>query len=260
MKPERVETIYNELADLVVELDRDPVGRGPGYIQDLISKTRGFLNKTSVYHQEVMREQYELERDLVAQEAAFDVSSDALLADDNRVTRLPNIDDRKAMINLILREDRVKIQDLKRRVRELGMIEKVIKSRQKELDNTMAAIRMQKSLMDTEVRAGSFYGDETNTSRNRSGIVTTQDDIDDDELTRLLEGEMPSIELSGPSAETSTAQPAESAVESAPEEAPQPVVAAPAEEPKTPVNVSDEDPDISKFLDGDDLSDILNSV
>lgn len=256
MKPERVEAIYEELSQLVVELDRDPVGRGPAYIQDLISKTRGFLNKTSFYHQEVMREQYVIERDLVAHEAAYEVSSDALLADDHRVTRLPNIDDRKAMINLILREDRIVIQDLKRRVRELGMIEKVVKSRQKELDNTMAAIRMQKSLMDTEVRAGSFYGDESDASRN-SGARPSMSvvDIDEDELSRILGDDAVLTPSSAPPA----AQ-AESAVEVAEEETPQPLVGSEVAEPNAPEIADEEDPTISKFLDGEDFSDVLDGL
>jgi hypothetical protein len=251
MKPERVEAIYSELETLVIELAADPASLGPGYLQDLISRTRGYLNKTSIFQQEILREQYILEREMVALEAAYEVSSDALLADDNRVTRLPNIDDRKAMINLILREEKVRILDLKRQIRDLSFVEKVVKHRHKELDNTMAALRMQKSLMDTEVRTGSYYGDESEASRNRGSARIRTDDIDEDELSQLL-GDVLVSQDSAP-----TAQVLEEAETSPVEPTPQSVGEIAVDGP----NSNSEDPDISKFLDGDDdLDAILNSV
>jgi hypothetical protein len=254
MKPERVEAIYAELDVLVVELAKDPGALGPQYLQDLISRTRGFLNKTSLFLSEVHREHFVLERELVAFESAYEVSSDELLANDHRVTRLPNIDDRKAMINLILRDERITILKLKTQIRELSFIEKVIKHRHKELDNTMGAVRMQKSLMDTEVRTGAYYGDENEVSRNR-GARPPVDDIDEDELAKLLGDdtlEMVAIPDAAPEPE--------SAAESAALEPPQPVVETIPEEPKVEEPAVEEDTDISKFLEGDDFSDVLNSL
>lgn len=248
MKLERVEAIYGELEGMVVELSPDPGARGVGYIQDLISKTRGYLNRTSLFYLETVHEHQNLERELIAREAAYELSSDTLLAEDERVIRLPNIEDRRAMISTILRDEKTIILNLKRDIRELGFVEKVIKHRHKELDNTVAALRVQKSLMDTEVRAGAFYGDETETSRNKSRgkstSIITSSDIDEAELAALLGEDVP---------QTATAPTDESAVE----ESAQPVVGAREEEPKG----EPEDPDISKFLDGDsDLDDILNSL
>jgi len=260
MKPERVEAIYAELDVLVVELAKDPGALGPQYLQDLISKTRGFLNKTSLFLSEVHREHFVLERELVALEAAYEVSSDELLANDHRVTRLPNIDDRKAMINLILRDERIAILKLKTQIRELSFIEKVIKHRHKELDNTMGAVRMQKSLMDTEVRTGAFYGDENEVSRNRGGgRPSLGEDIDEDELARLLGDETLGITTPVEPVVEPEAQ-MESAAQSAAEEAPQPVVESIVEEPKSGEPADKEAEEITKFLDGDDFSDVLNSI
>lgn len=246
MTPERVEEIYNELVTLVVELDADPTARGPAYLQDLISKTRGYLNRTSLLVHEVHRERHQLERRLDACETAFQASSDELLADDSRVTRLPNIDDRRAMINLLLRTERAEINDLKRQVKELGFVEKAVKHRHRELDNTVSSIRMQKSLIDTEIRTGAVYGDESDTSRGSAyGPGGVSADIDEDELARLLDGD--------PTAPTESA-PAEA------EEAPQPVVEAPKEEPKPQEKTTKEEDEFTQFLDGEDLSGFLETV
>ncbi len=252
MKPERVEEIYNELVTLVIELDADPTARGPAYLQDLISKTRGYLNRTSLLLQEVFRERHGLERELDAYETAFQASSDELLADDARVTRLPNIDDRKAMINLLLRDDRAKITDLKRQIKDIAFVEKAVKHRHRELDNTVSSIRMQKSLIDTEIRTGAAYGDESDTSRGTaygSGIAS---DIDEVELARLLDG----------GSETPAPTSVETSVEDAIvlEESPQDVVVDVKDEPKVQEKASEKEDEFSKFLDGEDYSDLLNNV
>lgn len=186
MDPERIENIYNELSTLVIELDINPAARGPLYLQELISRARGFLNRTSLLTQEVHREKHLLERDLDAHKTAFSASSDELLAEDVRVTRLPNIDDRKAMINILLKDDRAKIADLERQIKELGFVEKAVRNRHKELDNTVSSIRMQKSLIEVELRTGAYYGDENDTSRGGVYRKTQDPGISDDELATLL--------------------------------------------------------------------------
>lgn len=191
MDEKRVAEVYDELSVLVVELDPDPVARGPGYLQDLIAKVRGYLNRVSVFTQEAHRERHGLERQRDGLQAAFDVEADRLLSEDKRVARQPNIDDRKAMINLIMSEERREIQQVERELRSLGHVEKAIRHRQKELESTMSAIRLQRSLIQAELRTGSFYGDETETSRGdawgkKSSQPTDDLELDPEELSALV--------------------------------------------------------------------------
>ena len=119
MELKRVEEIYSEMGAFVVELDPNPAARGPQYLQDLISKTRGYLNATMFFLQEVLQERHRKEMELESQETAFDVSSDELLAEDRRVTSLPSIDDRRAMIKVILHKERREIKQLQREILEV---------------------------------------------------------------------------------------------------------------------------------------------
>src|SRR5512142_198575 len=183
MTPERIESIYTELGTLVIELDADPASRGAGYLQDIISKTRGMLNRVSFFLREVHKEIHALTIELDATEAAFQVSSDELLTSDKRVKDLPALEDRKAMINIILKDDRLNIQTLSLQIKELGFVENTIKHHHKYLDNTMSAIRLQKSLVDAELRTGSFYGDEAKASRGHVGVSEA---MSEDELNRLM--------------------------------------------------------------------------
>lgn len=223
MKLDRIEEILDRLPELVVELDPNPIARGPLYLQDLIAKVRGMLNETGVYLQEVLRAGSALESQLEALSVAFQVSSDELLASDQRVTHLPAVQDRLAMINVILRDQRREILELKKQVNDIGYVEKAIRHRHRELESTMSAIRLQRSLIQTELRTGSFYGDESDTSRGEGTwgrkAPSQDDDIDEGELRRLL-GDLESNE----DAEEETTE-----GEASSEEAPTEVAEAPKE-------------------------------
>lgn len=188
MRDEHIAEIYTALEGLVVELDPDPNARGPGYLQDLISKTRGFLNRTSHYLHEVLREVHAEEMALEALESAFQVASDELMSNDRRVSGLPSIQDRLAMVNVLLGAERREITTRKRVLKNLGHVERVIRHRHKELENTMSAIRLQRSLLETEIRTGSFYGDESEQSRGSrwAKASATQVDVSEDEIAQLL--------------------------------------------------------------------------
>lgn len=189
MDQDRIDHIYNTLEGFVIELDPDPVVRGPAYLQDLISKTRGYLNTVSMFTQEVHRETHHLESQLDAQQSVFDIQADELLSNDNRVRNLPAVEDRLAMINLLLSEDRRAIETLKREIKSLGHVAKAIRHRQRELSATMSAIRLQNTLIQAELRTGAFYGDENNASRGnawgKGGSMT--EDIDASELDGIFD-------------------------------------------------------------------------
>jgi len=161
MNPQRVLQILDRLPKLVVELDPDPTSRGPAHLQKAIFTTRSYLNETGVMIQEVLRHLGTLESDLNARETLFQIRSDDLMATDKRVKALPAVRDREAMINVIEREARAEILKLGQRIREAQAIEKAIRHRHRELEHTMSAIRLQRSLIQTEIKTGAFYGDET---------------------------------------------------------------------------------------------------
>ncbi len=189
MTPKQIEEIYERLPTLVVELAPDPSSRGPAHLQSLISRVRGYLNETGIYIQRVIKAKADLESELEAQQVAFQISSDELLAEDRRVTRLPAIRDREAMINLLLRDDRKIILLLTKQVNDISYVEKAVRHRHRELEHTMSAIRLQRSLIQTELKTGSFFGDEGEESRGSTWgrKPPTDTDIDEEEIERLMD-------------------------------------------------------------------------
>jgi hypothetical protein len=180
MKLERVTEIYDLLPTYVITLDPDPRSRGPAYLADLIAQCRNHLNAVGFLQHEVHREKHVVARDLRAHEAAFQVSFDEHLANDERVRRLPSIEDRKATVNLFLRTERQQIEDLRRILSDLEMVDKAIRHRHKELTSTMAEIKLQRSLIQDEIHTGAMYGDE------RIRGVSVEDPIDTTVLDEAL--------------------------------------------------------------------------
>lgn len=258
MDEARVHEIYEELGKLVVELPRDPGSLGPTYFQDLISRVRGYLNQSSVYLTEVLREQHHEEMDLEALEAAFQISSDDHMANNRQVSTLPAIQDRVSMVNVLLASERRAIVAKKRILKNLSHVEKVIRHRHKELENTMSAIRLQRSLFETEIRTGSSYGDESDQSRGsrwgRAG-ARPEEDMTEEEIAKLIEDEL----ATGTSPERPAAETLDTEIADLLEEAEkagtfeaQPVVESPAEnhngQGSPPAPVEEEDADIRRFL------------
>ena len=180
MNVDRVKQIYEEIEGYGITLSRDPGSLGPKYLQDQIATCRNHINNVSHIMLEVHREKHNLASELHSMETLFALESDNLLATDERVSRLPSINDRKAAINLFLRERIQFISDLKAKIQDLDYVEKAVKHRHKELRDTMSEIKLQRSLVRDEIDTRSFYGDE------RPSEGATKDDMSEDEIEATL--------------------------------------------------------------------------
>lgn len=168
MEPARIEAIYEELGKYSVDLSADAWSLGPRHIHELISRTRGFINSVTFILQEILQERQRLDREKHAAESVFSLESDRLLAENDHVRRMPAIDDRKSTINVLLRDHVRRIQELTSQLLDLSYVEKVVKTRYSELKATMSDIKAQRALIRDAIDSGSYYGDETETSRGTS--------------------------------------------------------------------------------------------
>jgi len=176
---ERVEAIFKEMDQLVIELQSDPSCLGPEYFQDLIATCRNYLNRVGLVLNELNRERLAVSSEVRRLEALYELEHDELLANDQTVKELgASIEDRKAAVGWRLRHQRAALNDAKARQHGLNAVHKVVAFRNKELHATMAAIRDQKRLVLSEIRSGSFYGDERPVSRpgeDDGGGVSAED-------------------------------------------------------------------------------------
>lgn len=179
MKDERVQQIYEEIQRYTLTLASDPTAAGPRYLQDLIATCRNYVNSVSRILLEVHREKHQLSHDLSGETTLYEVESSELLANDERIKRLPNINDRKASIDVLLRKRLETIARLKRQIQDLDYVEKAVKHRHRELKDTMAEIKLQRSLLRDELDTNAFYGDERTNQ-------PPADDMGPEEIERIL--------------------------------------------------------------------------
>lgn len=192
MKIERVKAIYDEISQFEITLEADPRSLGPLYLQNVISTCRNYLNSVSRFQLEAHREKQELTRSLRAAETAYEVAFSEILSNDERVRRLPSIEDRKATANTMLRDQLSDINTIKSQVLDLEYVEKAIRHRHKELTCTMGEIKLQRSLIRDEIDSGAMYGDERRSDHERGdGATPLGDDINEAELDALLNQEEP---------------------------------------------------------------------
>lgn len=156
----RVDAIFTEMESFVLELASDPGALGPQYFQEIIAECRGYLNRVSLVVSEINRERLSVSSELRQTEALYSLRYDDLIANDDRVKTLANIDDRKSTAGYLLRELKGKINELKDKMHALDSVYKVVSYRNRELHATMTAIKDQRRLMQTEIETGAFYGDE----------------------------------------------------------------------------------------------------
>jgi hypothetical protein len=169
---------------LRIDLPTDPADLDPDFLKEKISLCRNYLNEVGHYWQDALIREASLAVELDALEAAFEIRSNELLSTDPSVAARPSIADRHATIATILRDERQRIAHLKGEILRLSHVKRVVKFRKGELDNTMGALRLQRSLLRDQVRTGAFYGDESETSRGRP--LDPADGLNADELEALI--------------------------------------------------------------------------
>jgi hypothetical protein len=253
MDLERAKAIFDDIKDLKIELIRDPASLGPDYLRESIALCRNHLNKVSYYLQEVMEEAHLMNLHLDGLEAQFQIESDELLANDNRVKHLPNVADRMAMINVILGEQTREIKRVKREITNLKHVDKVVRHRKGELDNTMSTLRLQASLLRDQLRSGLSYGDDFDSKEEDRRRAVQGDDIN---LDDILDESVAELEGEDALVQNVEAPPSE---QEAPPVAEAKVVVPPAPEPVKSPEKSAED-DFSLFEDTPDVDELAASA
>jgi hypothetical protein len=180
LTPERIDAIFTEMETYVIDLVADPTSLGPQYFRDQIAICRNHLNRVSLVASELDRERLSVSSELLKLEALFSLEHDNLLANDQRVKSLGNIEDRKATVGFILRDQRGQINELKDRLHAAEAVYKVVTLRNRDLSSTMTAIKDQKRAMQSEIRSGSFYGDE------RIPDISSMSEVSSEDLAKLL--------------------------------------------------------------------------
>ena len=192
MDQKYVDDLYREIGTFRVELEPDPTVLGARYIQSVTSKCRNYLNKVSQRRVDLSLKRRNLMVQIAGEETALSIEKDHLLAENETVQRQPNIRDREAVVNTMLRQQVQSIASKKRDLLDVETEDKAVKLVHDELIRTSTEIKVQRSLLFSDRMSGSGYGDESPVGSNPppSGAPA---DINENELENLMKGTIPLV-------------------------------------------------------------------
>lgn len=156
---EAVEQILDLMLEMHVELDSNPLLRGPGYLNNLIGETRNHLSNMEFCKQGVTKARMKLERERSNLELQYELKRNELLTMDVEVTAKSSQKDREATADYKLREYKKRLLQIERDLLDLTHLETCIKSKRDELGGVIRDIKTQREIIKDQIKLGLAYGD-----------------------------------------------------------------------------------------------------
>jgi hypothetical protein len=204
MKDDRIEEVFERLEEIRVDLDYDPLVRGPKFLTNQVANCRNFTNEVQTYVRECQRYIRTVEAQLRRGEADYELSYNDLLANDPEILAMRKYSrvDREAAVSSKLSEERTEIMRLERDLTDAKHVETVISDKLKELRDTMSAIRLQRDLIKAEIEVGSYWGTEGSDSNKHhdhaAAPASTQKEPSEASLIEALSEPKPREEYVNP--------------------------------------------------------------
>lgn len=178
MDDKRMEAIFAYLENIEIELDPDPIRRGPKYLNNQVAECRNATNEIQKFEREVAREKMTLDRSLNRLEAMYELQFNEFLTTDPEVLQKNSVRDREAAVKVKLTDLMKEINTAKVQITDLGHVDTVIQSKLRELKDVNRDIRLQMRLIEDEIKLGNFWGDQSEDGQHH----ISNDEIDLDDL------------------------------------------------------------------------------
>lgn len=179
MEDERVDEIFTRLEEIDIELDYDPIERGPKFLNNMVASCRNYTTEVQKYMRECQMYMRTVARQLRTAEAQFQLEYNDLMANDPDIVQMRGLSraDREALANTKLREQIQEITGLEMSLTDAGHVETVIDSKLRELRDINRDIRLQKRLIEDEIQTGAFWGnDQVHTNNEHIGVADVEVD------------------------------------------------------------------------------------
>ena len=185
MKEEKVDKIFTRCEEINVELDPNPIQRGPNYLNKMVAECRNHTTEIQEYKREVIQKKLKVERKLNRKKTEHELKFNDLMANDERVVERSSKSDREAKANDILEDLNSEIKELESELTDLKHVESIIESKLRELRDVNRDIRLQKRLIEDEIDTGSFWGQDNS---DEAGEKVNKKEADFD-MSELVEEE-----------------------------------------------------------------------
>lgn len=178
MDEKRIQQIFEYIEQSNIELDPDPISRGPKYLNRMVAECRNMTNEVQKFEREASRYKMELERNLNLKESEFEIKYNHMMSSDPEVIQLPSVKDREAKVQNSLKDLKQEIMESKLLLTEMGHVVSVINSKLRELKGNNSDLRLQIRLVGDEIQTGNYWGDSSDSGiRKIQNQEVTLDDM-----------------------------------------------------------------------------------
>jgi hypothetical protein len=188
VEPSRIERFYQELADMQVVLDADPLALGPKRMNAKTAECRALLSRTERIFLEVSQDLYWYKREHRRALADFELAVKDLLSNDPVVRSNRSATDREAVCHTKLRTDKEKISTLQFACEDLEAVLSVVKTKRNDLKDIASRLRDQLKICQEEIGLGArwsrgksrdteSHGSESTPNSSTDSVVAAMDEI-----------------------------------------------------------------------------------
>ena len=191
VKFEYIDSIYNSLSSMDVQLDPNPIEYGPGKLNRKVAEVRALLSKTEKIFMEVSHNLAKYKRDLLRTETEFSILQTNLMATDPHVRQGRSQGEREALASTRLMSEQEKINELTLSVHDLDDVMKVIKAKRTDLKDLQGRLRDQLKLCQEQIALGQRWGVKIDVNITGDTIITSDPSLrkESSELEEILVGE-----------------------------------------------------------------------
>lgn len=190
--------MFNELGDLRVELDDDPLVFGPKRLNAKTAQVRRMLDRCETLFLDVSRKLQAVRRAMRVAETDFDLAKKDLFANDPETRSGRSVSDREAIAAGKLETEIRSIHELNLAAEDLDAVLVVIKAKRADLKDTEGRLRDQIRLCSEEIGLGGRWGSKVPNAPDLYGrpALKTASGVDVEDVADLIQGLEGEIQLS----------------------------------------------------------------
>lgn len=144
--------IYDRLLEIRFKIDISAIP-DPQQINQKIGECHSYIEEVEHFNIRVHRELSVIQQALNNAQAEFDLKKDTLLTQEP-IKSLPNIKDREAQSNLLLRKDCEKVKDYQNELNDLNNLLKAVSLKIRNLNRANGDIKLQLRVLEAQVKLG----------------------------------------------------------------------------------------------------------
>ena len=152
------DAVLSELSNFTVELDDDPLQKGPGALNEKIAQCRRYISRCENFSITAGAAESRILRKLRVLEAEYELRRNDLIVNNARVRAGRSDKERDAIIRILLHDLVQEMQQWKGDEAEIKQLAVMIKATRTDLKDVEARIKDQMSLCRQDIRLGSEWG------------------------------------------------------------------------------------------------------